>query len=248
MDLGGGGTTRTFRGPWGPLIPAAPRAKRNALVKSYVCLQSARNSGTEASAPACGIRALLTQTARVSPGRHRAGGGAGSRRSEGSGGGFRALVRTRERRMRRRRLEVTSPKSVLVPGHLSSRRPPPVALRIHALRGSCLKTLPLAPAHPLRPLDPPKGLSFPSVPSPVSGRTGPSRAARARSLTMASLFKKKTVDGEFQAGLAGPSSAFPRSLLGASLRFWPRSLGAGLDQVAPQVTALAASLLCFAVS
>ncbi|KFO24166.1 hypothetical protein H920_14448 [Fukomys damarensis] len=63
---------------------------------------------------------------------------------------------------------------------------------------------------------------------------------------MASLFKKKTVDGECQAGLTGPSSAFlPKSFEGFWLRFWLWSLGAGLDRVAPQVTALATSLLCF---
>lgn len=41
---------------------------------------------------------------------------------------------------------------------------------------------------------PSESLSFPSCPFPVAGRTGPSRATRAWPLTMASLFKKKTVD------------------------------------------------------
>lgn len=57
---------------------------------------------------------------------------------------------------------------------------------------------------------------------------------------MASLFKKKTVDGEFQARPRGPPlCGFPAYFRGFRPRFSLLSLRAGLDPVAPQVTALA---------
>uniref|UniRef100_A0A8C7A927 Charged multivesicular body protein 2B n=1 Tax=Neovison vison TaxID=452646 RepID=A0A8C7A927_NEOVI len=100
--------------------------------------------------------------------------------------------------MRRRRLEVTSPKSVLVLGHLS-----PGRLRCGRLRGYPPSAGPVSPGEtPPSSLavrsatpNPLRACPFPPVLSqPGSDRTGPSRAAQTRSLTMASLFKKKTVD------------------------------------------------------
>lgn len=65
-------------------------------------------------------------------------------------------------------------------------------------------------------------------------RTGPSWAARARPLTMASLFKKKTVDGEFRVGLVRPA-VWRCSGQGS------RAVPGGGPGSAPQVT-MAASL------
>lgn len=73
------------------------------------------------------------------------------------------------------------------------------------------------------------------VPRTRSDRTGPSWAARARPLTMASLFKKKTVDGEFRARLTRPGSLGSSGLGSGAV---PR---AGPGWAAPQVT-MAASL------
>ncbi|XP_069434896.1 charged multivesicular body protein 2b [Ovis canadensis] len=99
------------------------------------------------------------------------------------------------RKARRRRLEVTSPKSVLVRGHLSSGQ-----LGCGKLRGYPLSA---GPDCRPRPLQLPIRSAIPNLsrvcPIPpcsfsLAGRIGPSRAARVRFLTMASLFKKKTVD------------------------------------------------------
>lgn len=91
-----------------------------------------------------------------------------------------------------RRLEVTSPKKCLssrspehpgrVLGSLAEPRPPQVEL------GDPVLLLPPLPGF--------SGIRPSTGPVPRTGpdRTGPSWAARARPLTMASLFKKKTVD------------------------------------------------------
>lgn len=128
-----------------------------------------------------------------------------------------AAVRRRARKPRRRRLEVTSPKSVLVRGHLSSGQ-----LGCGRLRGYPLSAgpdcRPRPPQVPIRSAipNPSRGCHIPPCSFSLAGRIGPSRAARVRSLTMASLFKKKTVDGEFRAWPKRPSSAFPRLIWGTS--------------------------------
>lgn len=128
-----------------------------------------------------------------------------------------AAVRRRMRKPRRRRLEVTSPKSVLVRGHLSSGQ-----LGCGRLRGYPLSAGPDCRPRPLqlsiRSAIPnlSRVCHIPPCSFSLAGRIGPSRAARVRSLTMASLFKKKTVDGEFRAWLKRPSSAFPRLIWGTS--------------------------------
>lgn len=49
-------------------------------------------------------------------------------------------------------------------------------------------------------------------------------------MTMASFFKKKTVDGKSQAGPKGPSAVPPRRVCGGFGPRFPRPpLGAGLD-------------------
>lgn len=83
-------------------------------------------------------------------------------------------------------------------GSLAEPRPPQVVSRDPAS------------ARPRRRHHPPPLRAVPRLrphcPFPRTGpdRTGPSWAARARPLTMASLFKKKTVDGEFKARLHRP--------------------------------------------
>lgn len=101
-------------------------------------------------------------------------------------------MRRRARRLRTRRLEVTSPKKCLssrspehpgrVLGSLAEPRPPQVEL------GDPVLLLPPLPGF--------SGIRPSTGPVPRTGpdRTGPSWAARSRPLTMASLFKKKTVD------------------------------------------------------
>lgn len=78
-------------------------------------------------------------------------------------------VRRRTRRPRRRRLEVTSPKSALVRGHLSSGNSAAAGLGVLALRGFCLATPPSSLVHRLRHPEHSKGLS-------VLSSRGPDRA------------------------------------------------------------------------
>lgn len=118
-----------------------------------------------------------------------------------------------------------------VHGSLAEPRPPQVVL------GDPVFLLPPLRASP--------GICPSTRPIPRTGpdRTGPSWAARTRPLTMASLFKKKTVDGEFWARLTrlgslgssglgsravprgGPGSAAPQVTMAESLRLysltWP---------------------------
>lgn len=82
--------------------------------------------------------------------------------------------------------------------------------------------LPVAPTPRLRPSRCP-------FPRTRPDRTGPTWAAPARPLTMASLFKKKTVDGEFRARLLAPGDRG----LGPRLAAIP---GGGPSSAAPQVT------------
>lgn len=91
-----------------------------------------------------------------------------------------AAVRRRLRLMRRRRLEVTSPKSVLVLGHLS-----PGRLRCGRLRGYPPSAGPVWRPHPLLlPFAPPHQTLLGPVLSllcfPSRGRTGPGRAGQPR--------------------------------------------------------------------
>lgn len=154
--------------------------------------------------------------------------------------------------MRRRRLEVTSPKSVLVLGHLS-----PGRLRCGRLRGYPPSAGPVSPGE-----TPPSSLAvrsatpnpltacpFPPVLSqPGSDRTGPSRAAQTRSLTMASLFKKKTVDGEFRPGQRGPALRFPGVFWGLPATVLSAVPGGGAGSSGPTGDRPRASLLCFPIS
>ena len=128
-----------------------------------------------------------------------------------------AAVRKRTRKPRRRRLQVTSPKSVLVRGHLSSGQLGCGRLRGYPLSaGPDCRPLPLQ--FSIRSAIPnlSRVCHIPPCSFSLAGRIGLSRAARVRSLTMASLFKKKTVDGEFRAWLKRPTSAFPRLIWGTS--------------------------------
>lgn len=90
--------------------------------------------------------------------------------------GFRRAVRRRARSMRRRRLEVTSPKSVLVPGHLSAQDASAGASPSHACRSSDPETRPppLTPASRPHPQAPSYPLSLPQNPA------GPNRAELGR--------------------------------------------------------------------
>lgn len=74
--------------------------------------------------------------------------------------------------MRRRRLEVTSPKSVLVPGHLSTQDAFTGASQSHARHRSCLETRSFSS----RRCVPPPGSVLLPVLSPEPGRTEPGRA------------------------------------------------------------------------
>lgn len=86
--------------------------------------------------------------------------------------GFRRAMRRRARRVRRRRLEVTSPKSVLVPGHLSTEDAFTGASQSHARHRSCLETLSFSSC---RCVPPPGSVLLPDL-APEPGRTEPGRA------------------------------------------------------------------------
>lgn len=117
-------------------------------------------------------------------------------------------------------------------GSLAEPRPPQVVSRDPAS------------ARPRRRHHPPPLRAVPRLrphcPFPRTGpdRTGPSWAARARPLTMASLFKKKTVDGEFKARLHRPGRGSRAPARCCPLSPQPRG---GPRSAAPQVT-VAASL------
>lgn len=139
--------------------------------------------------------------------------------------------------MRRRRLEVTSPKSVLVPGHLSAHDAFAGASPGHACRSSCPETLPRPPP-PLRAARPHPGAVLLAVLSREPGRTEPGRAGppgRARSPWRPSLRRRPwTVSsrpgssvpgarglpprlGTLPGGGGGPSSAVPQVIVAESL-------------------------------
>lgn len=119
--------------------------------------------------------------------------------------------------MRRRRLEVTSPKSVLVPGHLSALDASAGASPSHACCSSDPETRPL----PLTRCQPPPapGSVLPAVPSPEPGRTEPGRARppqRGRSPWRPSSRRRLwTVS-------SGPGSWIPGSGAPAAARRCPR--------------------------
>lgn len=199
-------------------IPFSSCKKKKESVKQGISLSTFIEAAVHTS-PATlpvverGLRCAVT--------RLQLAGGKGSSRGEGGSGGegsttaSGAAVRRRAPNAQAPPRSDFSKKSVLVRGHLSAgatlRRS---AWRISALRGSCPETPALSSRGsvrcafgiPRRGFPPP----FSSVVLFPVGRTGPSRAARARSPTMASFFKKKTVDGE---SLRGSALAFPRVLL-----------------------------------
>ncbi|XP_075857057.1 charged multivesicular body protein 2b isoform X1 [Microcebus murinus] len=174
---GGSGTTPACSAvPGVPLIPASPGARRKAPSKADLCSQSAEDLNGEAPATA---RRVPRSPARTSPGlaprrpRKREDRAAAEAREVAAASGV--AVRRRALRMRRRRPEVTSPKSVLVPSHLSSRRRGcgslvDTPLRRVLLGDPALRPLALRSATP----NSPRACPFPPVLS--LSRAGPGRA------------------------------------------------------------------------